>query len=508
MKDLKRLRAGWPVLCALLSGLLFARALPPFDAEWLGWFALAPLLVAGSVPGRRALHAAGLGMLAGAAAGVFTVGRGDGVAPDRLSFAYLPYLWIGFAFALTGVLIAAIRRRLRREAPSWFWGSFIACAGVAVEWLTTLSPLPVGVALCQHMNVPLVQVASVAGIWGVSFLLWWVNGALAELALARRAGMLPACVAVFAAVLVCGGGYRHLRTLPALEMEPTVLVAAVQDYSGTDGTDPNGMRSSSGGGDLPDSDALMRRAAAQGARLVVGSEEALGSAFTPDDRDSDPAALARRAATCLVVGYQKLSSPKDFNCAALVGRGGRIRGVHRKVHLFLGERNAVEAGQNATVADSGDPGLGRVGLLICFDTCWTGLVREEAARGARVIALPNFDPPTPHAVLHYLHAALMPFRAAENGVAIVRADPNGLSQIVDPWGRVVAQAPLYRAEVVAARIPLGRGQSGTLFTRWGDWLAYLCLGIVAASVGGASFGRRRHDVPKAIRAPDRLRTSP
>jgi hypothetical protein len=47
---------------------------PPFDVEWLGWVALAPLLVAVSVPGRRTLHAVGFGLLAGIAAGICQIG--------------------------------------------------------------------------------------------------------------------------------------------------------------------------------------------------------------------------------------------------------------------------------------------------------------------------------------------------------------------------------------------------------------------------------------------------
>ena len=55
-------------LLALLTGLLFALSLPPFNQEWLGWPAFVPLLLA--VQKRRPLEAVGLGMLAGAFCGV------------------------------------------------------------------------------------------------------------------------------------------------------------------------------------------------------------------------------------------------------------------------------------------------------------------------------------------------------------------------------------------------------------------------------------------------------
>lgn len=87
--------------------------------------------------------------------------------------------------------------------------------------------------------------------------------------------------------------------------------------------------------------------------------------------------------------------------------------------------------------------------------------------------MPNYDPPTPRGVLHRLHGAMLPFRAVENAVPFVRADSNGLSQIVDAQGRIVAQSPLYAPDVLVATVPLGPGK-GTFFTRWGDWLAYVC----------------------------------
>ena len=489
------------VALAMASGGLFALALPPFDAEWLGWVALAPLLIAVSAPGRRTLHAVGLGLLAGIFAGIVQIGY----APDakNLSFAYLPFIWIGLTFGATSALVSTVRQRWPDSHPL-LWVGFVACAGVAVEWLTTLSPLPVGIALCQWRNTPIIQIASFTGIWGVSFLLWLVNAAFADLVLRRKLFAVPIAVAGALAFHTYGNGcfflgmnqtyYRYLNE------RPFATIAAVQDYNGIDGDNANGTRD--GGGDMPDIETLMGQATDKGAQLVVGSEEALGSGFVPNELGDSISLLAQKRKCHLVVGYQERGKgEKDWNCAALVAPSGKTLGIHRKVHLFLGEKNAMEAGDRATVTDTGaqKPGLGKIGMLICFDTCWTNLTREAVASGARIIAVPNYDPPTTHAILHRLHAALMPFRAVENGVALVRADPNGLSMVVDPWGQITAIAPMYKAEAVVARIPLGDGQ-GTFFTRWGDWFAYSCVGVVAATAFagiGSTWAAKRRSSPSA-----------
>jgi apolipoprotein N-acyltransferase len=479
------------LVLAMASGGLFALALPPYDVELLGWIALAPLLMAVSTPGRRTLHAVGLGLLAGIMTGIAQVGY----TPDArsLNFAYLPFIWIGLVFGLVSLLVTAARQRWPNAHPL-LHVLFVTCAGVSVEWLTTLSPLPVGIALCQWRNTLLIQIASYCGIWGVSFLLWLVNAAAADLVMRRKLFAFPIAIAGSLTLLAFIGG--DLNRGFGNDPRPSVKVAAVQDYNGIDGDNPNGTRD--GGGDVPDIETLMRKAIDKGAKLVVGSEEALGSGFIPNELGDSMSLLAQAKKRHLVVGYQERGDgEKDFNCAALVAPTGKTLGVHRKVHLFLGEKNAIQAGSRATVVESGDPKLGKVGMLICFDTCWTNLTRAAVADGARVLAVPNYDPPTHHAVLHHLHAALMPFRAVENGVALIRADPNGLSMIVNPWGEIVASAPMYSAEPVVAEVTLGNG-TGTFFTRWGDWLAYGCVGVIVGSslLGtGATWAAKRRSLP-------------
>ena len=107
--------------------------------------------------------------------------------------------------------------------------------------------------------------------------------------------------------------------------------------------------------------------------------------------------------------------------------------------------------------------------------------------GARLVVVPNYDPPTPRLILHRLHATLIPFRAVENRVPFVRADTNGLSQIVAATGRIVGQSPLPASDVLVRDVPLGDG-NGTIFTRLGDWLVYVCLLVLA--LNGADMTRR------------------
>lgn len=489
------------VLLAVLAGVLFSRSLPPHNLSLLGWAAFAPLfLAAGRTP--RGLHAFGLGMLAGITAGVAYVGTdGRGLSATAMNYAFVPFIWI--AMVLGVAALAASYARRRWPAGDVRGPLLIACAGVAAEWLTTLSPLPVGVALCQSRTLPVVQLAAVTGIWGVSWLLYLTNAALAETLEGFLAGQplrrswRPAALAAGLSLVTYAAGASVLwghrlevghiegeaATLRDMGADPTdvrldkgrvLRVAAVQDYNGSEG----GADAPAYTGEVPDADALTRQAAARGAKLIVGTENALGTSFEPGEPDADVYRMARETRAHLVVGFESRDQPRPYNCAALVSPGGQTLGVHHKIQLFLGERQTMKPGDGASAWDTS---FGKVGLLICFDSCFPAYARQSVRAGARLLAIPNYDPPTPRAVLHHLHAALMPFRAAENRVAIVRAEPSGLSQVVDPWGRVVGRvAPMYRAEAVVADVWLGDGK-GTVYTRLGDWFAYACVAAVVAA---------------------------
>ena len=449
-----------PLLLAGLTGLLFAFSLPPFDQEWLGWFAFAPLLIASQ--GRRPLEAVGLGLIAGGVCGAAQAGWYHDTA--RLFWAYIPFLWLAFLLGFVAVAAA-------RVPAAWHPARrvlFLACAGIAGEWLTSFLPLPLNIALCQYRALPLLQVATFAGIWGVSFLLWWVNASLMELALRRKSAPLG----IGAALVLLSLGYGFLR-LARPPTGPRLTVAAIQDLTREETGDLAAP------GVEADRTQLTRQAAARGAKLIVWSEESLGGEFTPASPKDETRLLARQLQTALVVGYSDDARPKPFNCAAFLAPDGTVLGpAHHKIHLYLSERETNQPGRAATVVSTGQ---GKIGLEICFDSCYTNTTRQEVGQGARLIALPNYDPPTPRGVLHRLHGAMLPFRAAENAVPFVRADSNGLSQIVDARGRILAQSPLFTPDVLVADVALGDGR-GTFFTRFGDWLAYVCLAVVCGSL--------------------------
>ncbi len=456
-----------PFLLSILSGALLALSLPPYDLSFLAWFVLVPLLLAAKTEDRT-LEIAGRGLLVGLIAGTIHARFSGGLF---LVFAYLPFAWFGVLCAI----FAVASHQLRHEKPLTRV-AMLACVGVASEWLTTLTPLPINFAVTQYRVLDLIQIADITGIWGVSFLLWFANAAIANAIisrrepLSRRAAVAPLAISllsVFAAFV-----YSSFR-LYQPQTTKTIRVAAVQAF------EPNGAH---GFADAVSTDSklresLTRNAVAQGARLVVWSEETLGSDFQPRKNDDATRQLARQLGTTIVAGWMEENDAKQWNSAALVAPNGDVASVHRKIHLYAGERSSTTAGTTPTVIDTD---LGKIGIAICFDTCWTNVLRAETKNGAQIIAMPNFDPPVPRGVVHFLHGAMLPFRAVENRVPIVRADPNGHSGVVTAQGRVLDSRPLQRADVSVRDVFLGYGKP-TFFARFGDWLAWTCVLITAIS---------------------------
>ncbi len=84
--------------------------------------------------------------------------------------------------------------------------------------------------------------------------------------------------------------------------------------------------------------------------------------------------------------------------------------------------------------------IGFVLLNICFDSCFPWTMRETALKGADVIALSTLDPQSPNGFIQSAHAAFTPFRAAEVGIPIVRAEQTAWSMVVDGSGKILGMA--------------------------------------------------------------------
>ena len=152
--------------------------------------------------------------------------------------------------------------------------------------------------------------------------------------------------------------------------------------------------------------------------------------------------------------FEKSDETRAYNTSLLISPKGELLAQYRKIHLFdvdipnqisMKESNSIKPGEEVVLASTA---LGKIGLSVCYDLRFSELYRKLTHKGAEIISVPSaFASATGKA--HW--EALLRARAIENQVYIIA--PNqigknvygfsdyGKSMIVDPWGKVMAQAP-------------------------------------------------------------------
>jgi deaminated glutathione amidase len=223
---------------------------------------------------------------------------------------------------------------------------------------------------------------------------------------------------------------------------------------------------------------LVRDAAADGAELVALPEkwnllaggEALLDGAEPLDGPSLTAArgwAAELGIHLLAGSVSEEAGERAFNTSVLIGPDGHDLAVYRKIHMFdvdvdgVSYRESEHERPGEELVDAEIPGLGRVGLSICYDLRFPELFRILAVRGALLLAIPSaFTTATGRD--HW--EPLLRARAIENqafvlapnqaGEAAPHFDSYGHSAIVDAWGGLLAVAPDRGECFVAADLDL------------------------------------------------------
>ncbi|MFN8572083.1 MAG: nitrilase-related carbon-nitrogen hydrolase [Gemmatimonadaceae bacterium] len=334
-------------------------------------------------------------------------------------------------------------------------------------------------AYTQVSNLPVVQLASVTGLWGISFLVTLLPaGVAAAWSWRRRAGRsvlavgLPLC----ALALVVGYGWSRLR---APITTPSVRVgAAVSD------TSVHLFKTAAREQAMPVVAAYAARVdalAKAGAQVAVLPEKFVGVA---PGYEADAFEVMRAAAVrnrVFVVGSFNLVDRAPLrNLAFVFAPDGSQRVAYDKANLLPSFEQGYQRGRAPGVFALGDA---PAGVAICKDMDFPGWLRGYAAAGTRILFVPAWD----FVIDGPLHARMAVMRGVEGGYAVVRAAQEGLLLVTDDRGRVHGERASSSAGELqlTTEVPLGAG--GTFYSRTGDWFGVLSLLILVASL---ATGRR------------------
>ncbi len=415
-----------------------------------------------------------------------------------LALAVLLMLLLASYMALYPAIAALILHRLGRT----FGTGALLFAPAA--WVTTelgrahlFTGFPwVLLGYSQATVLPLAQLASVFGVYGLSALLVLVNASLAWLVLSRSAARWrPLLVSLAVVVVVAAWGAARLREGSLVRAGSPLEVALVQgNIAQEQKWDPSRAR-----GILERYVEMTRQAASGGARFIVWPESSLPFYFQEEPSGGDAVRrLAHDTRTFILVGsdqVERSDPPKFYNAAFLVTPDGTVGGIYRKMHLVpFGEyvplkkllffaSPLVEAVSDFSPGEeivmlpvAGHP----VSTAICYEVVYPGLARGAVARGSQLLTTITNDAWYGRSSAPWQHFEQASLRAVEQGRYLIRSANTGISGIVDPYGRVVARSNLFEQAIVEGEVRLLDGR--TVYSRIGDLLAYVLALLTLAAV--------------------------
>jgi apolipoprotein N-acyltransferase len=402
---------------------------------------------------------------------------------------------VGAGFGIVGFSAYAIDRVISPRLSGIAANLVFPLALCSVEFATgRLSPYGTfgSIAYSQTTNLALLQILSVTGLWGVTFLVAWFASTLAGLAtLAHVSRRTLAPALVFLGVFVGVMGWGELRLAEA-GAPSTVRVAAISPRA-SDGfhfieavgdrcldhrCEPFRARAALIQDELLQSS---RREAMAGARIILWSEDA-GTTFKADEPTfvERGRALAREQRVTLIMALQVLTpgAPLAENRVVVAGPDGEIEARYEKSRPVPGDPDLPGNG----LIPMARTAAGRVATAICFDLDFPPLMRQVGRSAADAIMAPASD----WREIDPLHAEMAVFRGIENGASLVRATRRGLSIATDPYGRRIGALDFFSAadRTLIANIPDHGVRTiyaviGDLF----DWLGVIGLaGIILAAV--------------------------
>ncbi|HEY7659415.1 MAG TPA: apolipoprotein N-acyltransferase [Actinomycetota bacterium] len=481
------LRLPAALLLSAASGAALFLAFPPVGAWPLVFVAPIPLLwlVRGSRPRRAAACGFVFGFTYFGSLLYWILLFGE------LGWLSLVLMSAGWT-ALFGLLAPAIWRPRRPVLGT----IGLACLWTVIEWARAAVPLG-GFAWGQlgtaQVDAPALPLASLTGVWGLSFLVLAVAG-LILLALERWLTGRPAVALVLVVVVLALAFAPAVIPVPAPDgegLEVAVIqvdVDSVQDLVGDEediavamlnverhlqlADDPPDLVVWGEGALDPgalDDPATM--AAVRDAIATVGAPTLAGAVTTGEDGSERTATLAFDGTGTLVDTYVKVK---------LVPFGEYVPFRSALQWISATEQVPVDRVPGDEVSLIRVPGLPPIGTPICYENSFPAINREMVDLGAGFLAVTINNASYERTAASEQHLQMSRLRAVENARWVVHAAVSGISAFVDPDGGVVDRRGLFEPATMRRDVTVSTRR--TVYTRLGDWVPLASLVVVLALV--------------------------
>jgi apolipoprotein N-acyltransferase len=518
----KLLKLFLSVFAAMLSGILLYLAFPAYDLHFFAWVGLVPLFLV--IYWNKPWQAFLLCVLEGF---VFSLGMTPikFISTASIPAGILACIYVSMFYGLFGLFLSVFVRRmgvpLLIAAPIWVAFEYARANFFFLAFSGGL------LGHTQYMNLPLLQMASLTGVYGISFILVLANAAIADLLIhwirkIRKTQTLgfyiPGLNPIYGGIVVLiiilvlwGAGWR---VIPGELPGKPFSVAVVQ------GNIPQEIKWERQYREhiISRYEVLSEEASRTKPQLIIWPE-----ASTPGLVLNDSGLLQRMVSmirhmhTYFLVGsaeYPKFATtlPKDKrtrsgNTALFFSPEGKVLGQYVKIRLVpFGEYIPSEevipwpdfivpkkktnfhiSGNELTLF--GIDGT-RFGTLICWEILFPELTRSFVKKGANfVVNLSNEawfgKSPVPYQIL-----CISVFRAVENRINVVRSTNTGISGFIDPYGRIIGKVTNGGEDISVAGTltkDIFLSPPGTFYTNHGDILPFGCIAFTIGLIFWGTF---------------------
>jgi apolipoprotein N-acyltransferase len=466
------------IAAGLASAVFFYLGTGLYPSWWALWLAPVPVLaIAPRLRGRAAFLLGAIAWFLGEM-NQWNYVRYEMELPLPITILYLVVPAVIFGF---GVLF--VRSFIRRG--SLFLASLAFPAyWVTCEYLTAIaSPHSTwgNLAYTQMNFLPVIQIAAVTGLWGISFIVFLFTATAGALLSGAGKPWQRRALVITVGFVVCAAlvfGKWRLQANPSAQPVAVTLIARDVPMSVYLGSEEQALEL------LREYADEVRHVTPAGTQAVVLPEK-IGrvseSALAEVDSLFSSAATATRAA--IVLGLVRKTTSGGFNSSRLYSTDGKLEANYDKHHLV--PRVETEKPGNKRVII--DEPSGRWGLQICKDMDFPKLSREYATEGANLLLVPAWD----FNLDRWLHARMAVLRAVENGFALARSARNGLLTLGDNRGRILAEAATVPGRFVSISGKLNVAREQTFYTRAGDWGAWVCVAVFVSLLAFQLFAQPR-----------------
>lgn len=488
---------------AVASGVLITLAFPSYDLYLLAWIGFTPLLL--PLWGRtqkeafRTGFAFGVTYFFGTLYWIYHSIHVFGGMPFVASFAVvlLLCLYLGLYPAVFSYLFLVIIRKTKLPAlliAPVLW--------VVLEFLRSyaLTGFPwASIGYSQYRFLHIIQIADITGIYGVSFLVLAVNGALVDIVLIKRklremplypmgyamVGMLALGITLIASLGY--GAWRLGQERAGSSFSVSIVQANIEQDKKWEPAFQKEV--------LDIYFDLSKKAAADvPPQLIVWPETSIPFLYDYDAANTEKLLQMQKSlGSYLLFGTVMVREKTEgksllTNSALLLDPTGKLVYKYDKLHLVpFGEYvplRGVLFFIDKMVAGIGDyvPGesyvkggtdFGGFGTMICYEIIFPGLVRKFFTKGGDFIVTMTNDAWFGKTAGPYQHFTMAVFRAIENRKPVIRAANTGISGLIDSSGRIKAATALFTRQIVPGQVKMDNTM--TFYTKYGDLFSYVCI---------------------------------